>query len=852
MRTALKVGFVAIVAFIAVLDQAGAPVLAQASSNTIEFRGNGVSGNTWDIPMHSEDSYIVVTATDNGVGTNRSLYYYEISVAQNIPANPIAYFISDQTGRIPKNAGRIGSSYCDSPPSGHSNVTPSGTYSRNEVPPRKRTIIFGLAACRPGAVTFTVEYLTQKTAGNFDDLHTAATATLTVNVQIPGGTPESMSISDGSTLSVGVGSAGSTTLNVHYHTANQDAASWGAAEVTSSSALSVVPSSAGPCGTARETITSQSKKAHALGWDVSITIPFYACRVGQYTMRVRFGHGTSASAAALDVPSNLSTRFTVIVASVSSTSATRTITNLGDTLTEGAQDDFNVLIGSAAAGTYRVSISLSQNGSPSSLAGYCNSSRTGQSAQFTVASTTDTNSIDFTLYGCYPGIVTLSVQLEVLDSNLLFVNAGAPVKKDVSIAAAATPTVSPQGIRSETAGHGTVGVVVGGLQPRLSYTVIIELPPGLGFDARTCVDRRRQFTITASQTFTSSLAAFYTCTASDDLTVRFSLFRTGASTVVVNFNTTSSVSIVQQLDSSSPILGNPTTFDIIRSFAYSNILESDDILFITHYNVVFASTPTVPASSSVFFTYNQSGARVWASLPYVFHANGYGQGISATYMSRGQVDLYGIEFGASGGLSINISGNPVYFGSPPIDSLNLTWGATSNTPQYIETDIRSLSRTLESAWDDGGDLLTGGTFTGRGEEFWAGAIPRLREMVPGLFPVVIETRGILEPQPQGNSYEDEVGGTFRGTAFENSFSALSDETNIPEFAIQLLLVGGLGLGAAVWSVARGGSGLIAMPVVALVLLGGATLGIVPMPLVLIMGLLGAIITAFIIWGKRAG
>jgi len=205
----------------------------------------------------------------------------------------------------------------------------------------------------------------------------------------------------------------------------------------------------------------------------------------------------------------------------------------------------------------------------------------------------------------------------------------------------------------------------------------------------------------------------------------------------------------------------PANLQFESAKVYHHLLETDDFALAFHFNIHYAveDQPDEPANKLFTFRLLDTNGidHLGAIVPYAFYNAGYDQGCALFYFPEADAPDW------EQGYVLRISGNPEYFGTPPVASRTLVTSDYSQMDTQEENQtllgnyILDVARDLEINWDAEllyvGDLGT--VLNSTGEAYFRGAITGLQVMVPQIFPVQTTNPEYVETewtQAQGELY----------------------------------------------------------------------------------------------------
>jgi hypothetical protein len=199
----------------------------------------------------------------------------------------------------------------------------------------------------------------------------------------------------------------------------------------------------------------------------------------------------------------------------------------------------------------------------------------------------------------------------------------------------------------------------------------------------------------------------------------------------------------------APDLG--TTLDF--SYAYQNILETNDMGFMIGYHLNYSVTPIPSESASQVITIRLlSGiVELGNTAPYSYFDRGYQGGVAWLYFSAADVAAKGMAWGAGGATVLTytagIIGNPLLAWAPGAPSQTramdtATTGTSAVIKLAIASQVLAIGMTLGSEWNAQLVVTKGSGYflsnqetstSGNGESYFPFAIPNLRNIAPSVF-----------------------------------------------------------------------------------------------------------------------
>jgi len=319
--------------------------------------------------------------------------------------------------------------------------------------------------------------------------------------------------------------------------------------------------------------------------------------------------------------------------------------------------------------------------------------------------------------------------------------------------------------------------------------------------------------------------------------------------------------IVGVLAASSPAyaIDPPDSMSILSARVVQNTVEPGDMAIVFHYNLAYAEYPSEPASESIMFRlYSPDGSTLHATtVPYVFFANGYGQGVGGFYFSAADMP----PTGWGGAYRVNIAGSPAHFDPLPdpyyyvlsVDDYSGVEDPAENQ-ELMKSYIITVCRSLEIAYPTvtlHGTTDVGTVLTAVGETYFRGAIPGITGTAPTLFFTQFYT-----PEAMELTYTNDLGATYAarlvGTDVMDGFDAVGAEFGISgqTVAAFLFIVAAIALIVFLaykgWGTEPGLAGGAIILTMGTVLLGDALMAIR-----LTMGLIAGMMVFYVLVFKRA-
>jgi hypothetical protein len=294
----------------------------------------------------------------------------------------------------------------------------------------------------------------------------------------------------------------------------------------------------------------------------------------------------------------------------------------------------------------------------------------------------------------------------------------------------------------------------------------------------------------------------------------------------------------------------PESLNILSSKAFTNVLQSNDFLVIFRYSIAYTTTPTTETATDlyIFSLLSASNTTEYGSVtPYAYTTRGFGQGVSAIYLSASTAPHWGDSY------QIRIMGNPAKFSSAnltnPVQFFPITNYFTPTdlveVPDGIGNYLIEQMQQLEIPWSKTLVLpSTGGMILSTtGEIYLTSAVPGFAAMAPQIIAIQIisSTPAVIS---YGNTtavnMTSQYGGTWVRTALDSA-GTMGTGVAVFVFFLAIVILCQRKLG-------RMEPGLIAGN---LMLIGAVRLGLMNMAIVLVVALLCGIYIGYILIFRNA-
>lgn len=369
-------------------------------------------------------------------------------------------------------------------------------------------------------------------------------------------------------------------------------------------------------------------------------------------------------------------------------------------------------------------------------------------------------------------------------------------------------------------------VVATRLTAATTYTMTVTVPQGLALDAG-CATRTRTYVIANAETYTApptgETLRVVPCETGEDYTVEVRLEASDTETVrreaVVSVDAT-----VERTTMLEGFLPSPRFAALLGARRYGDVV-------LVMYHVDYADVDLLPDAPDAWWVEGRNGAvAVVSESPVAYTRAGWGHGLVALDYDHGavvQVGLRGMPGRYASGLDAS---RPVEVGGDLGAELLLALRALSAMPEW-----------------EGQELVNGEWLGADGMAYLEAVLPTVRELAPEIY----SSRIVDYQRQQSSPTTRDDQGILPVSALEGMTGAAARESRLSETLFRLGATAVLAVIAAGAAVKMGGSGLLALPAVGLVLVGGTIIGFVPLALTLGIGLVTAIVIGFALWGKRA-
>jgi len=186
-------------------------------------------------------------------------------------------------------------------------------------------------------------------------------------------------------------------------------------------------------------------------------------------------------------------------------------------------------------------------------------------------------------------------------------------------------------------------------------------------------------------------------------------------------------------------MASPNETEITNVYAWRNVLETNDLLFVAIYSVNYTAIPDLDISEAFLFRLMSDNLSTdyAATLAYPYQNSGYGKGVVSFYFAAADAPAW------SGQYAVVIQGKDSAFDDPPVYVYQIPQSAYSSLTDStgIQLDIYDtiidICELLEENWGTDYDLTestgTDMVLTLQGEAYFLVAVPGLNMMSPALF-----------------------------------------------------------------------------------------------------------------------
>ena len=527
-------------------------------------------------------------------------------------------------------------------------------------------------------------------------------------------------------------------------------------------------------------------------------------------------------------------------------------TDLSATISVGSVDDFDITL-TAPVDMYRMALSIVPDDGIASFDGFCAGGRTTGETTRVFEATNESQNLGFSVYPCREGSVTIHAQLQKYDTATnQYVSTRPPAIFHTTVEAATLPTITADGLASEWTSRAHWTLNIRDLQPTLTYTVAITLPSGLGWDSDSCESTQRIYNITGAASWTSEGLTTYAC-ASGARSITASLTRGGDPTVYLSWTKrvvvayTGTPNITPGGD--AQFLPDPDTFIIHHALGYGSLQEAGDLFFLLIYEIQYDSPPIGEWAVSTSFTAGVTAPGASVTFTPYSPRPGWGYGAVGGYLSNDAARAARLSWGLPA--TASLQGDPVVVVGLPSVSIPLHWVQQSYSLSALEQDVREAARLLQNDAYFPNPLIESTLLTAAGTAYFSEVSNDLNTLIPDIYPVTFSDLSSVS-QAAGTSFAENLpgrldGGLVDADIFDDLGGLFGVSGTIAAFVVFLCGAGLLSAGAAKFA----HTSLLTVPIITLVLIFGTAFGWIPFQATIAFGFLGALVTGFILFLRRA-
>lgn len=242
----------------------------------------------------------------------------------------------------------------------------------------------------------------------------------------------------------------------------------------------------------------------------------------------------------------------------------------------------------------------------------------------------------------------------------------------------------------------------------------------------------------------------------------------------------------------TPVLGiaTPNAGPTIHAvYAFRNVDEAGDMLFLVDQSTNYTALPAEDAYSAILTTfYDEDGITLIATgTIYVFYNGGYGRSIVALYFDAANCNTNAMVW--LDAFDIYVVGNPALTWAPstPTSAVaNVDYWSTNTAQANVQSELANrvieLTRVLDNSWGlagTGNSLLTNTTngikLSEIGQAYWIGVLPGISTVASDAFSVAVVTPDIHK-RTYGNQGALDLAAQLLTTPFD--FTGLSTKLGI--------------------------------------------------------------------------
>ncbi|MAH50030.1 hypothetical protein CMI37_29695 [Candidatus Pacearchaeota archaeon] len=310
--------------------------------------------------------------------------------------------------------------------------------------------------------------------------------------------------------------------------------------------------------------------------------------------------------------------------------------------------------------------------------------------------------------------------------------------------------------------------------------------------------------------------------------------------------------------------------------SYSGLLEPGDMLFLSAYEVSYASPPVQPVGQAFIATVidTNSGSYIVRAEALVTDfntdlSNGYGQGAAAVYFPASAVASEETRCGCvmweNGRYRMRLDGNPASFPVPPVSvQYTVDYRATSTifgAADLLRIDLAlgetAIAKQVGNVW--GVALLQLAAegnlrFTTAGQDYFPRVIAGLNEMVPDLFVVNVTGPDFSEREfgdVYATSLENFGAGNEGWNDLNENFDGIATYTGAPVLWVKFAILTVLAIVLFGYTLRTTGNMQIAMFTVPITLTAGTLTGFAGIELMMMIAAIAALSIAWVFFFRGA-
>lgn len=241
-----------------------------------------------------------------------------------------------------------------------------------------------------------------------------------------------------------------------------------------------------------------------------------------------------------------------------------------------------------------------------------------------------------------------------------------------------------------------------------------------------------------------------------------------------------SIAVILLITTAIPVFAieSPDAFSINAIYAFRNVKETGDMLFLIDQTVDYNTLPAENAYSAVQTDFiDEDGVTVIANgTIFAFYKYGYGRSAMILYFSAANCTANAMVW--LDAFDFTMRGNPalVWTSGAPTTTANIDYWSTETAVVDVQTELAariiSVTQTLNEAWEYSGttntllEYTTGGLMLSEtGQAYWLGVAPGLNNIAPDAFGVRIEVPDVHKRE-YGNQGALDLAAQLIGTPWD--------------------------------------------------------------------------------------